>query len=347
MTRGKLEDLEKQFEDSDVFDTTCADTVLNLASLTNKVEEVEEPLDNFEDKDPFDTSAYDDITGDLETDLDFDTLAKRDPDQDFKTTKKTDIDEEFSGWTEVQPVVDQGWAAFQETKTEKKPPPRPSKPPPPRPSRPPRVGPPSAAAASKSHLDPAYARDNPSVVIKAPSTESIKSWNCATADILIKKSEIEALDAPVEEDQDEEDPFDTSNFDGIVKTDKKDSDDIDDPFDVSGFKSPEPEKASPVEEEKAEEEIADPFDLSGFKSPEPKDQPDLLTNLEDDLEAICDAPIAIIPAAAAVADPFDTEFASGVLPDKGDPFDTSYVKGKNVSVVYFSFFSRTFSGIFS
>jgi hypothetical protein len=44
VTRGKIEELEKQFEDSDVFDTTCADTVLNLASLTNKVEEVEEPL---------------------------------------------------------------------------------------------------------------------------------------------------------------------------------------------------------------------------------------------------------------------------------------------------------------
>ena len=121
----------KQFEDSDVFDTTCADTVLNLASLTNKVEEVEEPLDDFEDRDPFDTSAYDDITGDLETDLDFDSLAKRDPDQDFKTTKKTDIDEVLSGWDEVQPIVDQGWAAFQETKPEKKleRPPRPPRPP--------------------------------------------------------------------------------------------------------------------------------------------------------------------------------------------------------------------------
>lgn len=312
VTRGKIEELEKQFEDSDVFDTTCADTVLNLASLTNKVEEVEEPLDDFEDRDPFDTTAYDDITGDLETDLDFDSLAKRDPDQEqeFRTTKKTDIDEEFSGWTEVQPVVDQGWAAFQETKTEKKPPPRPSKPPPPRPPRPSR-GPPSTSTV---HLNP---EDNPAIVLKAPSLESIKSWNCATADILIKKSQIEALDAP-EEEQDEEDPFDTSNFDGIVETIKED-----DPFDVSGFKSPEAEKASPVEEEK---EIEDPFDLSGFKSPEPEEQPDLLTNLGDD-EDICDVPIALAPATVVEKDPFDTEFATGVLPDKGDPFDTSYVKG--------------------
>ena len=92
VTRGKFEELEKQFEDADVFDTTCADNVLNLASLTNKVEEIEEPLETFEDKDPFDTSAYEDITGDLETDLDFDSLAKRQPDQDLKDTSKVDND---------------------------------------------------------------------------------------------------------------------------------------------------------------------------------------------------------------------------------------------------------------
>ena len=30
---------------------------------------------------------------------------------------------------------------------------------------------------------------------------------------------------------------------------------------------------------------------------------------------------------AVESDPFDTEFATGVLPNKGDPFNTSYVKG--------------------
>lgn len=278
VTRGKLEDLEKQFEDTDVFDTTCAETVLNFASLTNKVEVIEEPLETFEDKDPFDTSAYESITGELETDLDFDTLAKRDPEADFKTTKKADIDDEFSGWDEVKPVQDQGWKAFEETKSDRKPSrPPPPKPPPPRPTR----------APPKVHLEP---RDAPSVVIKAPSTESIKSWNCATADILIKKSEIEALDAPALEEE-EEDPFDTSNFEGIVPKEEK-------------------------------EDIEDPFDTSGFKSPEPEEKPDLLTALE---EEVVDAPI--VPALAIETDPFDTEFASDILPDKGDPFDTSYIKG--------------------
>ena len=66
--------------------------------------------------------------------------------------------------------------------------------------------------------------------------------------------------------------------------------------------------------------------MSGFKSPEPEVQPDLLTNLSDG-EDTCDVPIALAPATVVEKDPFDTEFATGVLPDKGDPFDTSYVKG--------------------
>ena len=95
VTRGKLEDLERQFEDADVFDTTSADNVLNLASLTNKVEEIEEPLETFEDKDPFDTSAYEHITGDLETDLDFDSLAKRDPEKEEE--KRSEEEENREG----------------------------------------------------------------------------------------------------------------------------------------------------------------------------------------------------------------------------------------------------------
>ena len=303
VTRGKLEDLERQFEDADVFDTTCADNVLNLASLTNKVEEIEEPLETFEDKDPFDTSAYEHITGDLETDLDFDSLAKRDPEKEeqdkAKKAEEESKDDEFSGWDEVKPIVDQGWAAFEETKK-----PKPSRPPPPRPA------PPRPLQRPKlQHLDPTGGKGAPSVVIKAPSTESIKSWNCATADILIKKSEIEALDEPLPEaDSEEEDPFDTSNFESVVKELNKD------------------QEAEDLEEDQ------DPFDISGFKSPEPQElQADLLTTaLEDaedgakvsDLEAPC-----IVPSTAIEVDPFDTEFASSVLPDKGDPFDTSYVKG--------------------
>ena len=298
VTRGKLEDLERQFEDADVFDTTSADNVLNLASLTNKVEEIEEPLETFEDKDPFDTSAYEHITGDLETDLDFDSLAKRDPEKEEEKPDQEELkkaSDDFSGWDEVKPIVDQGWAAFEETKT------KPSRPPPPRPA------PPRPQRPKLQHLDPTGGKGAPSVVIKAPSTESIKSWNCATADILIKKSENEALDEPLPEDSEEEDPFDTSNFESVVKELTK-------------------------KEDIEEDENQDPFDISGFKSPEPQElQTDLLTTLNEDsevdkevgdLEAPC-----IVPSTAIEVDPFDTEFASSVLPDKGDPFNTSYVKG--------------------
>ena len=38
VTKYKLEELEKQFEDEDVFDTTTADKILGLVSLANKVE---------------------------------------------------------------------------------------------------------------------------------------------------------------------------------------------------------------------------------------------------------------------------------------------------------------------
>ena len=112
-----------------------------------------------------------------------------------------DFDDEFSGWDKVQPVQDQGWAAFEDSKP-KKPPPRPSKPPPARPPPPTR---------NKNNLDP---KNAPGVVIKAPSTESIKSWNCTTADKLIKSrnsSEIEGI-----EEIEDDDPFDTSHLDAII-----------------------------------------------------------------------------------------------------------------------------------
>ena len=109
------------------------------------------------------------------------------------------------------------------------------------------------------------------------------------------------------EDSEEEDPFDTSNFESVVKELTK-------------------------KEDIEEDENQDPFDISGFKSPEPQElQTDLLTTLNEDsevdkevgdLEAPC-----IVPSTAIEVDPFDTEFASSVLPDKGDPFNTSYVKG--------------------
>ena len=296
VTKSKLEELEREFEEADVFDTSNADKVLNLASLANQIEIVEEPLETFEDKDPFDTSAYEFITNDLETDLDFDSLAKRDPEAEAeeekdKENKKPKDEDDFSGWDEVKPIVDQGWAAFEEKKEPAKKPTRPP-PPKPRPPRPPK--------SQQHHLNPLSDKDAPSVVVNAPSLESIKSWNCATADILIKKSEIEALEAEdhILHEEDEEDPFDTGFADEVL--DKEE--DVDDPFDLSGFKSPEPE---------------------------PLQKKDLLSgDLDEDEEApaVGDAPI-IAPVTVKEVDPFDTGFADEVLPDKGDPFDTSYIKG--------------------
>ena len=62
-TKSKLEDLEREFGEDDVFDTGLADKILNLTSLANKVlspeEEEKAKFDEFDDpdKDPFDTSG--------------------------------------------------------------------------------------------------------------------------------------------------------------------------------------------------------------------------------------------------------------------------------------------------
>lgn len=93
LKKVNMEELTAELYNEDLFDTSAADAVLNLASLTNVVEEKEEEivLDTFDDKDPFDTSAYDHITKDLEEDLEFESLAKRDPNE---TVNSKDIAED-------------------------------------------------------------------------------------------------------------------------------------------------------------------------------------------------------------------------------------------------------------
>ena len=85
LTKVTLEEITNDLFNDDLFDTTAADDVLNLASLTNvvnrKEEEEEEILETFDDKDPFDTSVYDHITKDFEDDIGFESLAKRDPNE--------------------------------------------------------------------------------------------------------------------------------------------------------------------------------------------------------------------------------------------------------------------------
>ena len=84
LSKTQLEEIEKDLFDEDLFDTTKADDVLRLASLTHQLnrteaQQQEDDLEDFEDKDPFDTSAYAHITKELEDDLEFEALAKRDP----------------------------------------------------------------------------------------------------------------------------------------------------------------------------------------------------------------------------------------------------------------------------
>ncbi len=83
ISKTQLEEIEKDLFNEDLFDTSKADDVLKLASLTHEfnkqADQQEEALEDFEDKDPFDTSAYAHITKELEDDLEFEALAKRDP----------------------------------------------------------------------------------------------------------------------------------------------------------------------------------------------------------------------------------------------------------------------------
>ena len=85
LKKVNIDELTAELYNDDLFDTTAADEVLNLASLTNIVTEEEKEeivLDTFDDdRDPFDTSAFEHITKDFEEDLEFESLAKRDPNE--------------------------------------------------------------------------------------------------------------------------------------------------------------------------------------------------------------------------------------------------------------------------
>jgi len=298
VTKSKLDQLEKDFADEDVFDTTAIDGILNLVSLSNKVEEtVSSPLETFEDKDPFDTSAYDDIACVLEEELGFESLSKREPKEGEAQIENGPCSEDvFGSLGNVEPQPDSGWAAFKEDKPARPPPPKPR---PEIPRRPPLV-----------QINPSSRPNTPSVVVKAPSTESIKSWNISVAETLIKKSELEALEAEVlaEREEEEFDPFDTAKF---GDEEAREAEDIDvDPFDTSEV--PDFEREERIKREIEEEALR-------------KTQIDLLTDGKDFVGEIDLVPI--VPEKGPDPDPFDTGFAAHVLPNKGDPFDTSFVTG--------------------
>ena len=211
------------------------------------------------------------------------------------------IEEELAKQATSTNQADEGWAAFGEVK------PRPSRPPPPRPA-PPRPSPPKPTAP-RVEIDYASGRNTPSVIVKAPSTESIKSWNVAEAETLIRKSNIIAIEASVQEqeEQDKEfDPFDTTDYEEVVAELK--AKEVD-PFDTSAHSASGPSK---TELKLIEGEV---LDSSGATGAEGKSNQDLLAELGEKAEGELNDSV----------DPFDTGFAADVLPDKGDPFDTTHL----------------------
>jgi len=188
-----------------------------------------------------------------------------------------------------------GWAEFDQIKRKKPsrpPPPRPAPPRPPAPSRPPAV-----------QVDYASGRNTPSVIIKAPSSDSIKSWNVTQSDTLILKCNIEALEASALEEEAEADPFDTTEFEEIVKELKiKEGD----PFDTSNL-SLEPSK---TELKLIENEILN----TGSENNKLGEKSNLDLLSEE------------VPEEAE--DPFDTGFVEELLPNKGDPFNTDHIEEK-------------------
>ena len=192
-----------------------------------------------------------------------------------------------------------GWAEFDQIKRKK-----PSRPPPPRPP-PPR--PPSRPKPPAVSIDYASGRNTPAVIIKAPSTESVKSWNVTQSDTLILKCNIEALEASALEDDDEIDPFDTTEYEGLVKELKAQTED---PFDTSHLNlEPSKTELKLIEQEligdkeESKEEDKDPFDTEFVKE--------------------------VVPKEEEPEDPFDTGAVivkEEELDDDFDPFDTSVVE---------------------
>lgn len=315
ITKTKLEEIEKDLFDEDLFDTSKADEVLRLASLTHEFNkrrsEEQEPeeveLEDFEDKDPFDTSAYAHITKELEDDLEFEALAKRDPHETLCCSADVGpdpfdvIDEQLKSQTASS--ADQSWAAFEEPRS------KPSRPPPPRPA-PPRPAPPSQPTTSpRVQVDYASGRNTPSVIVKAPSSESIKSWNVTQAECLILKSNIEAIEAAGynEEAGKEFDPFDTTEFEEVVAELK--AKEVD-PFDTSAH------EGTLIGPSKTELRLIEKEVLNSASGTVDTANPESnISLLEKELGEPC-----------ASEDPFDTGFVKDILPEEAaDPFDTSVV----------------------
>ncbi|CAB4064062.1 unnamed protein product [Lepeophtheirus salmonis] len=262
-------------ESEDEFD--AAFDALAKESVPEEPDEIEE-LANFDD--PFDTSAFDEITTGVEEELEFDSLAFRRPEVIITPSeltvlpqksrkKETTIGLHSKNLLSVHLLLTDLLSLFPHL------------------------------FLKTIQLDPSQ---RPSVVVKAPSNDSIKSWNCAVADSLIHKSQLEAQEAALQEESeesDEDDPFDTTEYDHKVPDIPEEE--SEDPFDTSNIGELVPGEAE-IKALGAEGKI------------------DLLGDNENTLETKTLEPQLEEP------DPFDTDFASKVLPNKGDPFDTSFVE---------------------
>ena len=155
-------------------------------------------------------------------------------------------------------------------------------------------------------MDYASGRNTPSVIVKAPSSESIKSWNVAQAECLILKSNIEAIEAAGYAESKEFDPFDTTEFEEVVAELK--AKEID-PFDTSSH------DGSLTGPSKTELRLIENEVLSsGLSTVEGGNPESNISLLEKEL-------------GESTEDPFDTGFVSSILPESVvvDPFDTSVV----------------------
>ena len=115
------------------------------------------------------------------------------------------------------------------------------------------------------------------MVVKAPSTESLKSWNCAVADNLIKKSKLESESEALREEEEEEefDPFDTTQFGDSGVTN------FEDPFDTSAVAGI-VDDDEPEEEDEEEERVPTPPQFKKEQSQEEEDVPDPFEVLDTD-----------------------------------------------------------------
>jgi hypothetical protein len=205
------------------------------------------------------------------------------------------IDEQLKNQSAAS--TEDSWAAFEEPRA------KPSRPPPPRPAPPPaRPAPPKPQV----QVDYASGRNTPSVIIKAPSSESIKSWNVTQAECLILKSNIEAIEASGYDNEKDFDPFDTTEYDEVVAELK--AKEID-PFDTSAHEG---SLTGPCKTELRliESEVLN-SNLDGTTSGNPESN---ISLLEKELGE-----------PSTIEDPFDTRFVQDIISETVDPFDTSVV----------------------